>query len=94
MASVNLLRTLPRVLTRPNARPFSSASVRRSDSCPFLREHRRGRLSILAAKSQILRRSAASQATALTVQSRTFAELKPTGGKTEADLIVEELQEL
>jgi hypothetical protein len=96
MASANSLRNLPRVLARPNARPFSSASIRRTNTCPFSREHQPGRLSILAAKSHILRPYIASRlaTSPLTVQSRTFVELKAAGGKTEADLVVEELQEL
>ncbi|CRG85134.1 hypothetical protein PISL3812_02262 [Talaromyces islandicus] len=46
--------------------------------------------------SHILRHYISSRAATspLTLQNRSFVELKPTGGKTEADLIVEELQEL
>lgn len=96
MVSANSLRYLPRVLTRSNARPFSSASIRRTNSCSFLREHQHGRLSIFASRPRISRPSTASRpaTSSLTVQSRTFVELKPNGGKTEADLVVEELQEL
>lgn len=89
--SSSSLRNVPRALARSNARAFSSARTGRTNkTCSLLRtQQQHQRLFQTQWNSAIASRPVPVQS-----QYRTFVELKPNSGKSEADLVVEELQEL
>ncbi|KAH8693202.1 hypothetical protein BGW36DRAFT_301619 [Talaromyces proteolyticus] len=96
--SSSILLALPhRLLARPSTRSLATSSSyiqRRNAAFSLLHRPRHDRLSRFPAYATQLQPQSRIPVPASSCQQRAYAELKPSGGKSEADLIVEELQEL